>query len=142
MCLTPTRPQSDHPSIKTLPPTYPPPPATDPTHNPANHPNHHPKQALHRPATRPLVPDPSPLSAGEKQILAIALLWGLARPLADSSPWRSTPPSVTQLRLHLHRGIGYLAGDPHLKRLQDLCHLARPNPTPESGAPASDSPQG
>ncbi len=38
---------------------------------------------------------------------------------------------ATQLRLHLHRGIGYLAGDPHLKRLQDLCHLARPNPTPE-----------
>jgi len=30
---------------------------------------------------------------------------------------------VTQPRLHLHRGIGYLAGDPHLKPIQDLCHL-------------------
>jgi DNA sulfur modification protein DndE len=49
---------------------------------------------------------------------------------------------ATQLRLHLHRGIGYLAGDPLLKRLQDLCHLARPNPTPASEPPASDSPLG
>ncbi len=31
---------------------------------------------------------------------------------------------VTQLRLHLHRGIGYLAGDPHLKPIQDLNRLA------------------
>ena len=25
-----------------------------------------------------------------------------------------------QFRLHLHRGIGYLAGDPHLKKIEDL----------------------
>ena len=46
---------------------------------------------------------------------------------------------ATQLRLHLHRGIGYLAGDPHLKRLQDLCPLARPT---EPRPPASDRAQG
>lgn len=27
---------------------------------------------------------------------------------------------ATQLRLHLHRGIGYLAGNPHLKSIEDL----------------------
>jgi DNA sulfur modification protein DndE len=33
---------------------------------------------------------------------------------------------ATQLRLHLHRGIGYLAGDPHLKSIEDFCQLALP----------------
>ncbi len=28
-----------------------------------------------------------------------------------------------QFRLHLHRGIGYLAGDPDLKRIENLIHL-------------------
>ena len=31
---------------------------------------------------------------------------------------------ATQLRLHLHRGIGYLAGDPNLKSIDDLVKLA------------------
>jgi DNA sulfur modification protein DndE len=31
---------------------------------------------------------------------------------------------ATQLRLHLHRGIGYLAGDPNLRSIDDLCQLA------------------
>ena len=26
-----------------------------------------------------------------------------------------------QFRLHLHRGISYLAGDPNLRRIEDLC---------------------
>ncbi|NUN66664.1 DNA sulfur modification protein DndE (plasmid) [Pseudanabaena biceps] len=30
---------------------------------------------------------------------------------------------ATQFRLHLHRGIGYLAGDPKLKKLEDLLLL-------------------
>jgi DNA sulfur modification protein DndE len=33
---------------------------------------------------------------------------------------------VTQFRLHLHRGIGYLAGDPNLKKIEDLVALALP----------------
>ena len=28
-----------------------------------------------------------------------------------------------QLRLHLHRGIGYLAGDPNIKKLEDFIEL-------------------
>lgn len=27
---------------------------------------------------------------------------------------------ATQFRLHLHRGIGYLAGDPNIKKIEDL----------------------
>jgi DNA sulfur modification protein DndE len=30
-----------------------------------------------------------------------------------------------QFRLHLHRGIGYLAGDPNLKKIDDLVGLIR-----------------
>lgn len=32
-----------------------------------------------------------------------------------------------QFRLHLHRGISYLAGDPNLKKIEDLIILANPN---------------
>jgi len=31
---------------------------------------------------------------------------------------------ATQFRLHLHRGIGYLAGDPNIKKIEDLVELA------------------
>ncbi len=31
---------------------------------------------------------------------------------------------ATQFRLHLHRGIGYLAGDQNIKRIEDLIDLA------------------
>jgi DNA sulfur modification protein DndE len=31
---------------------------------------------------------------------------------------------ATQFRLHLHRGIGYLAGDPNIKRIEDLITIA------------------
>ncbi|MBE9056035.1 MULTISPECIES: DNA sulfur modification protein DndE [Sphaerospermopsis] len=31
---------------------------------------------------------------------------------------------ITQFRLHLHRGIGYLAGDPNIKRIEDLIEMA------------------
>lgn len=30
---------------------------------------------------------------------------------------------ATQFRLHLHRGIGYLAGDPNIKKIDDLIEL-------------------
>ena len=32
---------------------------------------------------------------------------------------------ATQFRLHLHRGIGYLAGDSQLKNIEDLIELAQ-----------------
>lgn len=36
---------------------------------------------------------------------------------------------ATQFRLHLHRGIGYLAGDPNMKRVEDLVAIALSNDT-------------
>ncbi|ELS32766.1 MULTISPECIES: DNA sulfur modification protein DndE [Pseudanabaena] len=30
---------------------------------------------------------------------------------------------ATQFRLHLHRGIGYLSGDPHVRKIEDLILL-------------------
>ena len=34
---------------------------------------------------------------------------------------------ATQFRLHLHRGIGYLAGDPNIKKIEDLIAIALPS---------------
>jgi DNA sulfur modification protein DndE len=34
-----------------------------------------------------------------------------------------------QFRLHLHRGIGYLAGDPHLRKIEHLVALANRDET-------------
>lgn len=31
---------------------------------------------------------------------------------------------ATQFRLHLHRGIGYLAGDPKIKKIENLIEIA------------------
>jgi DNA sulfur modification protein DndE len=36
---------------------------------------------------------------------------------------------ATQFRLHLHRGIGYLAGDPNIKKIEDLIAVALPSKT-------------
>ncbi|MFQ4147055.1 DNA sulfur modification protein DndE [Chlorogloeopsis sp. ULAP02] len=38
-----------------------------------------------------------------------------------------TETLITQFRLHLHRGIGYLAGDPSIKKIEDLIELATKN---------------
>lgn len=36
---------------------------------------------------------------------------------------------ATQFRLHLHRGIAYLAGDPNIKKIEDLLEIALPSQT-------------
>lgn len=35
---------------------------------------------------------------------------------------------ANQFRLHLHRGIGYLAGDPNIKKIEDLIQIAISSP--------------
>lgn len=35
---------------------------------------------------------------------------------------------ANQFRLHLHRGIGYLAGDPNIKKIEDLLELVSRSP--------------
>gem|GEM_PF-1758472 len=47
----------------------------------------------------------------------------------------STDTEIRQAEVTQLRNTGAIVGggpiaDPHLKRLQDFCHLARPNPTP------------
>ncbi|MBO0350606.1 DNA sulfur modification protein DndE [Phormidium pseudopriestleyi FRX01] len=39
---------------------------------------------------------------------------------------------ATQFRLHLHRGIGYLAGDPNLKKIEHLIEVAVASQTGEN----------
>ncbi|MCL1464673.1 DNA sulfur modification protein DndE [Argonema galeatum] len=34
---------------------------------------------------------------------------------------------ANQFRLHLHRGIGYLAGDPNIKKIEELITIALPS---------------
>lgn len=34
---------------------------------------------------------------------------------------------IHQFKLHLHRGIGYLAGDPNLRKIDDLIILSNHN---------------
>lgn len=38
---------------------------------------------------------------------------------------------AAQFRLHLHRGIAYLAGDPNIKKIEDLIEIALPSQTPK-----------
>lgn len=38
---------------------------------------------------------------------------------------------AVQFRLHLHRGIAYLAGDPNIKKIEDLIEIALPSQTPK-----------
>ncbi|XGB41750.1 MAG: hypothetical protein LVS60_16135 [Nodosilinea sp. LVE1205-7] len=55
----------------------------------------------------------------------------------------STDTEIRQAEVTQLRNTGAIVGGgPHLKRLPDLCHLARPNPTPASGLPASANSQG
>lgn len=40
---------------------------------------------------------------------------------------------ATQFRLHLHRGIGYLAGDPNVKKIEHFIEVAMPSLVEEGG---------
>jgi ABC-type transport system involved in cytochrome c biogenesis ATPase subunit len=69
------------------------------------------------------------LSDGEKQIFAIAVLWGLVRASARPLPAVIDTPMarldvaqrlVRQFRLHLHRGIGPLATPYAVRSIADL----------------------
>jgi DNA sulfur modification protein DndE len=54
--------------------------------------------------------------------------WGFCRSLAEPSIPSPVPiPSDSNVELsclHLHRGIGYLAGDPNIKKIEDLVAIA------------------
>lgn len=60
--------------------------------------------------------------------IADALLIALKQRCHDDGLDTNNPDMLNgQLRLHLHRGIGYLAGDPKVKTLEDMITLALPS---------------
>jgi DNA sulfur modification protein DndE len=94
--------------------------------------------ALCRSLAEPTIPSPVPIPAdsnveltwrvfgGEmSDILLIALK---QRCHNDGFPL-DKETLATQFRLHLHRGIGYLAGDPNIKKIEDLIAIALPSQT-------------
>lgn len=91
--------------------------------------------ALCRSLAEPSIPSPVPIPADSNLEMTWQVFGGpIADQLAIALKQRchndnlGTEPDTlaTQLRLHLHRGIGYLAGDPNLKTIEDLCQLALP----------------
>ncbi|MEO0759569.1 MAG: DNA sulfur modification protein DndE [Cyanobacteria bacterium J06648_16] len=60
--------------------------------------------------------------------IADALLIALKQRCHDDDLDTTDPDTLNaQLRLHLHRGIGYLAGDPKVKTLENMIALALPS---------------
>ena len=88
--------------------------------------------ALCRSLAEPSIPSPVPIPADSNLEMTWQVFGG---PIADQlllalkqrchNDDLGTDPEilVTQLRLHLHRGIGYLAGDPTLRSTDDLVKL-------------------
>jgi DNA sulfur modification protein DndE len=91
--------------------------------------------ALCRSLAEPSPPSPVPIPADSNVEMSWQVFGG---PIADQllialkqrcyQDELGTDPEIlaAQLRLHLHRGIGYLAGDPNLKSIEDFCQLALP----------------
>jgi DNA sulfur modification protein DndE len=89
--------------------------------------------ALCRSLAEPSPPSPVPIPADSNlemtwQVfggaIADQLLIALKQRCHEDGLGTDKDTLATQLRLHLHRGIGYLAGDPNLKRIEDLVELA------------------
>ncbi|PSO77777.1 MAG: DNA sulfur modification protein DndE [Cyanobacteria bacterium QS_4_48_99] len=92
--------------------------------------------ALCRSLAEPTIPSPAPIPeysnvemtwrvfGGEmSEVLLLALK---QRCYNDGFPG-DQETLATQFRLHLHRGIGYLAGDSHIKNTEDLISIALPH---------------
>ncbi len=85
--------------------------------------------ALCRSLAEPTAPSPVPIPADSNVEMTWQVFggdWGdlllIALKQRCHNDGLATDPETlaTQLRLHLHRGIGYLAGDANLKRIEDL----------------------
>ncbi|NJL47027.1 MAG: DNA sulfur modification protein DndE [Leptolyngbyaceae cyanobacterium SM2_5_2] len=92
--------------------------------------------ALCRSLAEPSMPSPVPIPADSNLEMTWQVFGGpIANQLLIALKQRchqdglGTDPETlaTQLRLHLHRGIGYLAGDPNLKAIEALVEIARPS---------------
>ncbi|NER81116.1 MAG: DNA sulfur modification protein DndE [Leptolyngbya sp. SIO1D8] len=88
--------------------------------------------ALCRSLAEPSIPSPVPIPADSNlemtwQVfggpIADELLIALKQRCHNDDLGTDSETLATQLRLHLHRGIGYLAGDPNLKSIEDWVKL-------------------
>lgn len=89
--------------------------------------------ALCRSLAEPSIPSPVPIPADSNvemswQIfggaIADQLLIALKQRCHNDGLGTDQETLATQLRLHLHRGIGYLAGDPNIKSIEHLIERA------------------
>ena len=93
--------------------------------------------AFCRSLAEPSIPSPLPIPADSNLEMTWQVFGG---PIADQfliaikqrcyEDGLGTEPEIlaAQLRLNLHRGIGYLAGDPNLKSIEDFCQLVLTQP--------------
>ncbi|MBV8885281.1 MAG: DNA sulfur modification protein DndE [Chroococcidiopsidaceae cyanobacterium CP_BM_RX_35] len=89
--------------------------------------------ALCRSFAEPTIPSPVPISADSNlemtwQVfggaIADLLIIALKQRCHNDGLGTDQETLANQFRLHLHRGIGYLAGDPNLKKIDDLVEVA------------------
>ena len=89
--------------------------------------------AFCRSLAEPTIPSPVPIPADSNVELtwrvfggeiADILLIALKQRCQNDGLGSDKETLVTQFRLHLHRGIGYLAGDLNIKKIEDLIELA------------------
>lgn len=89
--------------------------------------------AFCRSLAEPSLPSPIPIPADSNlemswQVfggaIADQLLIALKQRCHDDGLDTDIETLATQFRLHLHRGIGYLAGDPNLKSIEALVQLS------------------
>jgi DNA sulfur modification protein DndE len=92
--------------------------------------------AFCRSLAEPSIPSPVPIPADSNVEMtwpvfggeiADILLIALKQRCHDDGLGADKETLATQFRLHLHRGIGYLAGDPNIKKIEDLIAIALPS---------------
>ena len=89
--------------------------------------------ALCRSLAEPSIPSPVPIPADSNVEMtwrvfggeiSDILLIALKQRCYNDNLGTDKETLATQFRLHLHRGIGYLAGDPNIKKIEDLIAIA------------------
>jgi DNA sulfur modification protein DndE len=92
--------------------------------------------AFCRSLAEPSIPSPVPIPADSNVEMswkvfggdiADLLLIALKQRCQEDGLGTDKETLATQFRLHLHRGIGYLAGDLNIKKIEDLIILALPD---------------
>ncbi len=92
--------------------------------------------AFCRSLAEPTAPSPVPIPQDSNVEMSMARFWwrnlrilllALKQRCHNDGLGTDKETLAIQFRLHLHRGIGYLAGDPNIKKIEDLIELAIKN---------------